>query len=362
ISPDGRLLFFSSNREGGYGGNDIYASARTADGGWSKPQNLGPNVNTSGQESFPFWAADGRTLFFTSTGHPGLGGQDLFRIVLGADNTWGEATNLGYPINTADNETNLFIALNGSTAYFSKRRIDTLSGKADVDIYAFDLPEELRPDPATYVRAIITDAQSGSPLEASVRLRPLDQRAPPVVRSSDARGEFLAVLPAGKDYAFTVDLTGYVFYADRFTLPEGQWPKDPFLLEIALQPVPEAVATGGTEEDGATAFRNVLFATGSADLLPVSADELDRLAELLASAPTYRVTISGHTDDVGEEEENLDLSRKRAASVKDYLVAKGIAAERITTRGFGESRPVADNATEEGRAKNRRTTFLLEKG
>ncbi|MEO0731214.1 MAG: OmpA family protein [Bacteroidota bacterium] len=360
ISPDGRLLFFSSNREGGYGGNDLYAAARTADGGWSSPQNLGPNLNTKGQESFPFWAADGRTLFFTSNGHPGLGGQDLFRIVLGGDNKWGTATNLGYPINTAGNETNLFIALNGSTAYFSKRSIDTLDGKADVDIYAFDLPTELQPDPATYVRATVTDAVSGAPLEASVRLRPLDQQAPPVVRSTDAGGEFLAVLPAGKDYAFTVDRQGYVFYADRFTLPEGQTPEEPFLLKIALQPVPEAVVAGGSEEDGSTAFQNVLFATASAELLPVSADELDRLAELLIAAPRYRVTIGGHTDDVGEEADNLELSRQRALAVKNYLVGRGVEENRIRTEGFGESRPVADNAKPEGRAKNRRTTFLLE--
>jgi outer membrane protein OmpA-like peptidoglycan-associated protein len=290
-----------------------------------------------------------------------MGGEDLFRVVLGADNVWGYPENLGYPINTSADETNLFIALNGKTAYFSKRKNNTSTGKADVDIHEFDLPEAIRPAPATYLEANITDAVTGKPLSAVFRLRPLLQDAPPLARQTDESGYLLAVLPAGKDYALTVAYPGYLFYSDRFSLASGYAPDEPYHLEIKLQPVAETVMQESTEEDGAIAFRNVLFATGSANLLPVSADELDRLATLLNQAPDYDVEIAGHTDNVGTEEDNLLLSQQRAASVKAYLVDQGIGENRINTLGYGETRPVDDNATEEGRAKNRRTTFRLEK-
>ncbi|MBC6992678.1 OmpA family protein [Neolewinella lacunae] len=359
LSPDGQFLFFTSNRPGGQGQSDLYASGRLSDGGWSVPTNLGPRINTSGQDQYPYWAADGQTLFFTSDGHPGMGGEDLFRSVLGRDNVWSLPTNLGYPINTAADETNLFIALNGSTAYFSKREVNPGSGVVDVNIFTFELPAALRPVAATYLQAFVTDATTGMPLAATVRLRPLDAAGPATQRTSNEAGQFLAVLPANRDYALTVDHPGYVFYADRFSLSDGFAPEEPFRLEVPLVPVEKALADGGQEADGSTAFRNVLFATGSAALLPVSSEELDRLAELLRKAPDYRVAIIGHTDDVGSEADNLALSQQRAAAVKSYLVEQGIADARITTEGLGESRPVADNSTEEGRAKNRRTTFRL---
>ncbi|MEM1359278.1 MAG: OmpA family protein [Bacteroidota bacterium] len=361
ISADGQLLFFTSNRPGGQGNNDLYACRRRPDGKWSQPVNVGKQVNTAGQDQYPFWSADGQTLFFTSDGHPGLGGEDLFRTVLGADSRWSTPENLGYPINTAANETTLFVALNGTKAYFSKREVDPTTGAADVDLYTFNLPPTIRPLPTTYLKASITDAVSGAPLEATVRLRPTTQDAAPMERLADSEGHFIAVLPSGKDYAFTVDHPGYLFYADRFPLAEGFSQEKPYLLEIKLQPLSPISASSGTEEDGATAFRNVLFATGSATLLAVSADELDRLASLLLKAPDYQVAINGHTDDVGNDDDNLKLSEQRAESVKAYLIEQGVAASRITTQGFGESRPVASNETEEGRAKNRRTTFKLSK-
>lgn len=361
ISADGALLFFASRRPGGVGGTDLYLCARLPSGKWSRPVNLGTTVNTKGDEEYPFWSPDGATLYFTSDGHPGLGGDDLFRSGLSPDNKWLEPTNLGYPINTAVDETNIFVALDGSTAYFSKGQRSPETGKMDVDIYQFNLPEDLRPAPTTYVKATVTDAETGRPLVATVRLRSLDQKAPPTSRQTGKSGSFLAVLPAGKDYALTVDLDGYLFYSDRFSLAEGLAQSGPYGLNIALQPVKEGpVVSDRAEADGAIAFRNVLFASGNAELLPVSGDELDRLAELLTKAPGYSVEIVGHTDDVGEEDDNLLLSQQRAKSVRDYLITAGIAPERITTRGDGEANPVDTNATEAGKARNRRTTFKLE--
>lgn len=362
LSADGAVLFFASRRPGGIGNEDLYVCGRLPSGKWSAPVNLGPTINTAGKEQYPFFSSDGATLFFTSDGHPGLGGEDLFRSNLTADNTWGEPKNLGYPINTADDETNLFVALGGKTAYFSKGRRLVETGKQDIDIYQFELPPDLRPAAATYVQATITDAVTGKALIANVRIRPSTQDAPPTSRRSGDDGTFLAVLPVGKDYAFTVDLPGYLFYADRFSLSEVATPENPYLLDISMEPVPStAVPTSDrAEADGAIAFRNVLFESGSAELLAVSGDELDRLAELLAQAPRFRVEIVGHTDDVGTAQANLELSLRRAAAVKTYLVGQGVGESRIVVRGEGEQQPIAPNNTEEGRRRNRRTTFRLE--
>lgn len=359
ISADGRLLFFSSNRPGGIGGKDLYVSGMLPDGSWSAPANLGKEINTPGNEQYPFWAADGKTLFFTSNLHPGLGGEDLFRTELTPQNTWEAPVNLGYPINTAQDETNLFVGLNGSTAYFSKRYVQSGTGVTDVDIYSFELPPALQPTPATYLEALVIDAKTKQALSATIRLSPLSQDAPPTFLSTGTDGKFLTVMPAGKDYALTVEQPGYLFYSDRFVLTGDLLPEEPYRLTIELQPVEEALVAGGTEADGSTAFRNVLFETGSATLLPVSGQELDVLVSLLQNNKSFNVEIAGHTDDVGEDVDNQRLSEARAVSVADYLSQQGIAPGRINTIGFGEDRPVAANDSPEGRAQNRRTTFRL---
>lgn len=359
LSADGNLLFFSSDRAGGVGGEDLYLTARLPDNRWSEPVNLGPTINTTGNENFPFWAADGKTLFFTSNAHPGLGGSDLFRSDLSPTNEWNTPVNLGYPINSAENETNLFIGLDGKTTYFSKEFISPGTGKRDIDIYSFELPEALRPDPATYLAATVVDAVTKTPLTATVRVSPLDESTPPRAFVTSSEGFFQTVLPTGKDFAVTVEREGYLFYSDRFVLTGALDSTDPFEVIIELQPVPTAVAGGGSEEDGSVAFRNVLFETGSATLLAVSGQELDRLVAVLTDNPALDVQIAGHTDDVGEEDTNQRLSEARANSVAQYLAEHGIDESRITTIGFGESRPVAGNDTEEGRSQNRRTTFRL---
>ena len=361
LSADGSLLFFNSSRPGGVGGEDLYVSGRLTDGSWSRPVNLGATINTKGNDNFPFWAADGKTLFFTSNGHPGLGGADIFRSELGGDNRWATPVNLGYPINTAAEETNLFVARDGNTAYFSKGERSADGKLADVDIYRFFLPEHLRPTATTYLAATVRDARTKAPLRATVRLRATDATAPSRSRRTDTEGKFVSLLPVGSDWALTVDHPGYLFFTTRFRLSEGFTQENPYELTIDLQPVTEdpPVDDSRAEADGAIAFRNVLFDSGSADLLPVSADELDRLAETLTAAPAFSVEIVGHTDDVGKPADNQQLSEARAVAVRTYLIGKGVAAGRITTAGRGESQPVTGNDTAAGRAANRRVTFRL---
>ncbi len=178
--------------------------------------------------------------------------------------------------------------------------------------------------------------------------------------ATDQEGEFLSLLPSGQDYALTVEREGYLFYSDRFSLAGGLLTDEPFRLTVELQPITEVVAeSDSSEEDGSTAFRNVLFETGSATLLPVSGQELDRLLALLVEANKLRVQIAGHTDDIGSDADNLRLSEQRAMAVRQYLIDGGIDASRISTIGYGEDRPITSNDTEAGRAKNRRTTFRL---
>ena len=353
LSQDGTLLFFASNRDGGLGGDDIYVSGRQPDGRWSRPMNLGKTVNTSGNDRYPFWAADNKTLYFTSTGRKGMGGADLFMTSVDENNNWQERKNLGYPIHTPGEETHLFIGLDGRSAYFSKGVGD------DIDIYTFDLPEEARPAAATYVEVNVVDDKTGRPLVARVRLQAQAEGGPVTVRDTDDRGRYLTVLPIGLDYGFSVEKEGYLFYSDRFVLAGEHSASEPYKLDIRLQPIEQNTLAVEAEEDGAIVLRNVFFETASDELLDLSTEELDRLVSLLEGQPEVSVEIAGHTDDVGSDRDNQLLSERRAASVKRYLESQGIAAERIRAVGYGESKPVESNATAEGRARNRRTTFRL---
>ncbi|MGB3799775.1 MAG: OmpA family protein [Lewinella sp.] len=353
LSQDGTLLFFASNRDGGLGGDDIYVSGRRPDGQWSRAVNLGKTVNTSGNDRYPFWAADNKTLYFTSTGWPGMGGADLFMTSVDENNNWREPENLGYPINTPGEETNLFIGIDSKSAYFSKGIGD------DVDIYTFELPEAARPAAATYVEVTVIDDRTNRPLVARVRLQAQQQGGVTSVRNTDNRGRYLTVLPTGLDYGFSVEKEGYLFYSDRFVLAGEHTASEPFRLEIRLQPIEETAQAEEAEDDGAIVLRNVFFETASDELLPFSTEELDRLAALLEGQPEVGVEIAGHTDDIGSEVDNQQLSERRALSVKRYLESQGIDPDRIRSVGYGESRPLAPNTTEEGRASNRRTTFRL---
>jgi outer membrane protein OmpA-like peptidoglycan-associated protein/tetratricopeptide (TPR) repeat protein len=362
LSADGRALYFASDRRGGKGEKDLWVSYRQPNGGWGEPQNLGDSLNTAGDEQGPFIHPDGQTLYFMSDSHPGMGGADIFYSRLSPDGHWSAPVNIGYPINSKSDEGLLVVSIDGKTAYFASNRKDlnpglSPEGKPTYDLYAFDLYPEARPKLVTYVKAVVRDAGTKAPLEAHVDFIDLGSGQTAVASSTDKQGQFLVVLPAGKNYALHVTRPQYFFFSEHFELKGVNSLEEPFLLEIDLQPIP--VGMENLEKEKPIVLKNIFFESGSAVLLPESLAELDILYKLLADNTGLRIQINGHTDSVGTDADNLVLSGQRAKAVYTFLLEKGIEENRLRYKGFGETRPVDTNDTPEGRQRNRRTEFEL---
>jgi outer membrane protein OmpA-like peptidoglycan-associated protein len=347
FSPDGRTLFFVSNRPGGLGSSDIWFAC--LDGNhWTPPQNAGAVINTSEAERGPFIHPDGQTLYFSSKGHPGMGEGDIFMSRQNSAGEWSKPENLGFPINTASDEVNLVVDLQGRFAYISSS-MDGSNGLTD--IYSFRLPEHVKPLAVNYLKGIVSDSISGKKLSADFILTDLGTGKEVIKSSSDAStGAFLVSIPAYRNYALTIEKNGYLFYSAHLLIDQEAGIENPQLRDFLLKPI---------TKDEVTILRNVFFETDSSRLLPESKAELDKLYNFLVKNPEVSIEISGHTDNTGPASYNLELSRKRAGSVLNYLKEKGIALERLAYQGFGDSRPVATNLTPEGKAANRRTEFRV---
>ncbi len=352
LSSNGRWLFFASDRPGGLGGNDIWASARQKNGSWGKPVNLGTPINTSGNEESPFIHPDGQTLYFMSDGHPGLGGYDLF-LARFENGQYKTPQNLGYPINTAASEGALVVSFDGKTAYYTTNEKTIPGQKQNFDIYQFPLYPAAQPKPVTYVSGKIIDSETEKAIaHAFVRVKEEGGGQAPISIETDEYGYFMIVLPAGKNYQFRVDAENYLFFSERFELKDVNNFEEPFHLQISLQAVGSSSITGKE-----VILHNVLFESNSSELLETSAEELNRLVQLLEQNTDLHIRINGHTDNIGDENDNQILSENRAKAVTEFLIQAGIAKERLRSKGYGESQPITDNETEEGRAKNRRTSF-----
>ncbi|MFW5915971.1 MAG: OmpA family protein [Bacteroidota bacterium] len=347
ISPDGQTLYFASNRKNGKGKKDLWKSEKQPDGSWSKPVNLGDSVNTPEDEVAPFIHMDNQTLYFASDGWPGMGNLDLFRVQKKGDGSWTEPENLGYPINTNKSEFGLIVNSEGSEAFYSS---DRLEGRGK-DIYKFELYQEIRPIPSSYMKGKVYDADTREPLRAKFELISLDSGDVVMESYSDEQsGEFLVCLPSNNNYVLNVSREGYLFYSDNFTLKGIHEVYEPYRKDVPLNPV---------KEGERIVLRNIFYATDSFNLRKESRVELEKLYQFLGDNSGLKIEISGHTDNVGSKQYNMELSRKRARSVYDYLIEKGIDPERLSYKGYGESEPVATNETEEGRAKNRRTEMKI---
>lgn len=349
LSADGRQLFFVSDRPGGQGQRDIYMSRQNEKGEWLPAVNLGPTVNTPLEDLSPFIHANGRTLYFSSSGHLGYGALDLFKTEFG-DGGWEQPLNLGYPINNQVDQVALFITPEGNKAYFANE--DIKDGQlAGSRLASFDLPEALRPSVAAgFVKGRILDKETSRPVPASVVLKDLQRQGEVVsaVTSDPQDGAYLFTLPQGSEYALHVNGEGYLFESRTFDMREqAAGGKE---IDILLTPV----KTGAR-----VTLNNIFFETGSYALLDKSRAELQQVAEFLRHNPKLRVQIAGHTDDVGADEANMRLSVQRAEAVVAYLQQLGVPAAVLEAKGYGEKDPLQSNTSEEGRARNRRIEFRV---
>jgi len=342
ISADGRSLFFSSSRPGGSGGKDLWLSRLNERNVWTKPVNLGDVINTDGDEMSPFIHFDGRTLYFASEGRAGMGGFDIYYTRMKEDSTWSEPQNLGYPINTYNDEMGLVIESNGQKAYFSSTR-NKSDGK---DIFSFYLYESARPNPVSYLKGKVYDKETGKLLKADFELINLSSGIVTEKSSTDETGSFLVCLPSGFNYGINVSKKGYLFYSENFMFEGLHTVVEPYIKKITLNPL----KVGEMMQ-----LANVFYEIDSWQIKNESLSELSNLADLLSENKNLIVEIGGFTDSTGSSEYNLSLSEKRAVSVVNYLISKGISSDCLKYKGYGNSRPIGDNITVEGRKLNRRT-------
>ena len=346
LSPDKKDLYFASSRAGGFGGRDIWVTHRLLTGKWSRPENPGEAINTSGDESCPFMHADNQTLYFNSNGHAGYGMTDLFFSKKVNDSSWTVAENLGYPVNTIDDEGSLIVAADGKTAYYASDKSDTKGG---LDIYTFQLREDIRPLKTLWVRGKVFDKKTGKGLPSSVELTDINKRNKVSSLQTDEDGNYLVTLPVGKDYAFSVNRKGYLFYSDNFSLSDNTTVPE-YTKNIPLQPL---------EAGAEIILKNIFFDTKLFELKPGSLSELDKVVSLLNDNPNLKIEIDGYTDNTGQPKDNLLLSENRAKAVVNYLLKMGIKTQQLSSKGFGSAKPIADNSTENGKALNRRTELSV---
>jgi len=336
LSPDGKRLYFASERKGGKGKSDIWY-VDFKEGKWNKPVNAGDNVNTAGNEESPFIHLDGQTLYFRSDGHIGMGDQDLF-LTRWENNEWGEAQNLGYPINTEGSEGALSVSTDGKYAYYASD-----ADSDNLDIFRFELPEELRPQKVTYFKARVLDADTRSPMKAAVEVYDIKANQTYLSDVTNQQGILLASIPERSQYSIHVNSPGYVFYSDNIVWSDTTSLNNPQEITIYLDKIEVPEVGQAKKETAPVVLKNIFFESGSNKLLDISAFEINKLVTILTESPEVKTRITGHTDNVGSEEDNQVLSLDRATAVKNALIEKGIDTNRIIVQGMGEANPIDSN-------------------
>lgn len=362
ISADGKSMYFVRrvSARGMEADADIFVSYLQADGTWSQAIRLPNTVNTPYPEESVLIHPDGKTLYFASKGHKGFGGLDLYVSRMDASGNWGPAENLGYPINTANDENSLLVSADGEIAFFAS---DRPGGYGDLDIYYFVMPERIRPTKTLYFEGLVFDATSPNkkPIPGKFSLIDIKTGKEIIFSEADAiTGEFTVSLPINCEYVLNVSYPGYNFFSQNFnmTLEDNQ---EAFHMDVPLVPI----SAPGTP----ITLKNVFFDLNKATLRPESMVELNKLRDFLVANPTLKIEIGGHTDTRGDAKENQTLSDARAKSVLDYLVSQGIAANRLTSKGYGETKPIisdekiaalsSEKEKEKAHQENRRTEYII---
>ena len=384
LTPDGSVLFFASDRPGGQGGIDIYYSIKDRNGEWARSKNLGPKINTEYDDDAPFIDYDGKTLYFSSLGRKGMGGYDIFKSEYdSAAGEWGEPVNIGYPINTPDDDIFFVSTKDGKRGYYASVRED---GMGFTDIYMVTIGQDEEPvdnlasnntkeietndaDTTKTDIAVVEKEQpqilpvlftvkvvdeDGNPLPAKISLVSADNMTPGKSSKGPGEVEFSINVPEAKTYRLSVENTGYVFQNTEVELPAAGSVEKSINRTVRMKRL-----TTGTR----SVLRNIYFNFDKATFKDESYNELNKLESMMSENTGLEIEISGHTDNIGSAAYNKDLSQRRANAVKDYLVQKGIDARRITAVGYGEERPLASNDDErEGRELNRRVEFKVISG
>ncbi len=376
LSADGKVLLMAFSEKKNSKEDDVYVSFRQKDGSWSKPMDLGPEVNTKFTETTPFLAPDGATLYFSSNREGGLGSNDIY-VTKRVDKTWkhwSKPVNLGPKINTDGYDAYYTLGASGDYAYLTTFK-NTL-GKGDIvrvkltddqptdqpgkvgggnDVAKTDVtrPDLTRPDPVALISGKVIDQTTGKPIEARIVYQTLPDGAEAGEATSDPiTGEYKIVLPYGQKYSMRAIAKDFIAEGDNVDLTQTKGFQEIKGKELKLVPI----------EVGRTVrLNNIFFDTGKAELRSESGPELDRLVTTLNESPKIVIEVRGHTDNTGSNEINAKLSQDRADAVREYFISKGIEPDRVGSKGFGESKPVATNDTDEGRQQNRRVEFLIVK-
>lgn len=334
LSADGKTLYFVRGTVRSTGGKnkrngDIYVAHLLKDGSWGEAEKLPNHVNTSLSESSVLIHPDGKTLYFGSNGHIGMGGYDLYMTQKQPDGTWGKVKNLGYPINTENDESSLLVFANGKLAIFAS---DRPGGYGSLDLYGFELPESVRPTKTIYMTGLVYDKTTEEKLRANFSLVDLETKKEVVFSKSDSKtGQFLVTLPVNKEYALLVDKKGYQPYSVNFDLNLAENSNKPYHQDVPLIPI--------NDMQTEVVLQNVFFDVNSYKLREKSFVELNKLVQHLKRNGTMKIELQGHTDSQGDADENLALSENRAKAVADYLMMQGIESFRLTAIGYGETKP-----------------------
>ncbi|WP_374400782.1 OmpA family protein [Flavobacterium sp.] len=340
LSNDNKNLLMTVERPGGLGQKDIYVSFVKDDGTFSKPKSLGNVVNTFDDEANPFLASDGKTLYFASKGHPGYGYFDLF-VTKRLDDTWtnwSKPENLGKIINSSGYELSIFLSAKGDKAYVGRER----------DIWEID--NTVKQDPVALVKGKVYDSKTKKVMSAPIVYNALKTNKELGTAVSDpSTGSYSIVLPYGEKYSFMAEKEGYYAVTQNVDLSDLKDYKE-IEVDLYLNPI---------EKGEIIRLNNIFFASGKYELLAESYGELDKLLQVLKSNSKMKIEISGHTDAVGADSDNLTLSNNRANAVMNYLLGKGIAKDRLSAKGYGETKFIATNDTDEGKQLNRRVEFVI---